>query len=245
MKKTMIWSAAMLLLVAAVSTADVYLEQVSRTSRASTSEGGGDSTTRIWFSDNAIRIEEPGGTMANITDFRADQLITLDLQNREYFSIPLSQVRDDLARASAGLKRRMQMNWRVETTDETETIAGYPCRVIRFHGRGEIVQERSSSPMKITMTYWVAENAPVPAELTRRLMDIMGLQDNPFVDSAVLGELRRLGGYPLKFRTTVEMDSITDEVEQTVTKLEVREIGPEFYKVPAEFKEIQPPAAGR
>jgi hypothetical protein len=241
MKKMLPLCAALLVCAAATASADIYLEQVSKSSRVHAADKSGEGLTRMWFSDQAIRIEEPGGTMINITDFRSDQLITIDHQNREYFTIPLSQVRDDLARASAGLKRRMQMNWRVEPTDESEIIAGYACKIIRFHGRGEIIQKSGSSPMKITMTYWVAEKAPVPAGLTRRLMDIMGLQDNPFVDSAVIGELTRMGGYPLKFRTTVEMDSITDEVEQTVTKIEVQQVPPDFYRAPANFKEIDQP----
>lgn len=221
--------------------ADIYIEQENKGSKNSATEADKDSTIKMWISEKAIRVEEPGGKMINIVDLENRQLITLDLENKEYFVIPLSDVHESFAKASANLKRRMQMKWRVENLDGRETISGYECYRVRFHGIGEITQNNQKDEMKVTLDYWLCSDTPVPEDLSKKLLEVMGMNNNPLIDQAIYKELASLKGYPVKFVTTMERGVTTDTVEQTVTKIEDVTVADGFYSIPQGFSEVNSP----
>lgn len=221
--------------------ADIYIEQENKGSKTSATEADKDSRIKMWISEDSIRVEEPGGKMVNIVDLANRQLITLDTENKEYFVIPLSEVHESFAKASANLKRRMKMKWRVENLSDTETVSGYNCMRVRFHGLGEITANSQVSEMKVTLDYWLSSGTPVPDDLSVKLLEVMGMNNNPLIDQAIYKELASLKGYPVKFVTTMERGSSTDVVEQTVTRIEEVTVEDGFYSVPMGYAEVSSP----
>jgi hypothetical protein len=221
--------------------ADIYIEQENKGSKTSASEAGQDTLIKMWISDKAIRVEEPGGKMANIVDLENRQLITLDLTNKEYFVIPLDDVHSSFVKASTNLKRRMNMKWRVETLEGVEKVAGYDCVKVRFTGLGEITANNKKSQMKVVLDYWLASGTPVPDDLAAKLLEVMGMNNNPLIDQAIYKELAALKGYPLKFVTTMERGHSTDVIEQKVTKIEDVTVADGFYSIPMGFQEVSSP----
>lgn len=240
MKKLLIMPALVLILaMAAPLSADIYIEQINRSSRNTDNSENG--VMRMWISEQAVRMEEPDGKTVHITDFANERLITLDNERKAYFVIPLDKVRNDFARASSRLKSRIEMNWRVEWTDKEEMISGFKCKLVRFHGRGTIAKEEGVSPLSITIEFWLSNDTGVPADFSDKLFQFLGMRDNPFVDSTVLKELNRIGGYPVKSVTSIEMDSISDTIEQTALNIESVNVEPGFYSVPEGYSLMQNP----
>ena len=236
---------AILLVIIAVALplkADIYVEQENKGTKTTASEAGDESTIKMWISEKAIRVEEPGGKMVNIVDLENSQLITLDTENKEYFMIPLSDIHSSFAKASTNLKRRMKMSWRVETLEGIEKILDYDCVKVRFTGLGEITTNSKKSEMKVTLDYWLSSDTPMPDEFSQKLLEVMGMNNNPLVDPAIYKELAALKGYPLKFVTTMERGVTKDVVEQTVTKIEEVTVADGFYSIPAGFEQVSSPA---
>lgn len=230
--------AALLLitLFATAAHADIYLEQKTTSKKNS----GEETLTSMYISNSAIRVEEPGGKIVNITDFQGKQLITLDTDNKEFFAIPLSQIKEDLRRGAGHFRNAVDMNWRMEVSPETREIAGYQTRKYVFHGRGEARNRQGSGGVSITLELWIGEGVPVPESINQRILDALGIDQNPFVDTAVVDEIRKLGGYPLRSVTTIEMDTVNDVIEQEVILLTQVEADPSRYHIPSEYQEIEP-----
>ena len=243
MRTTNCMLAALVLAVLATApvAADVYIEQSNRYSGDSSREGDENGVTRMWIAEQAIRIEEPGQQMVHITDLVNSRLITIDMDEREYYTIPLNQVRSDFQRAATMMRERMEVSWRVERSAEERTISGYSCRLLRFHGRGTMTRGDSFVPLQITIDYWMSSEAGLDLDIFMRLMSAVGLEQNPFIDQSVLRELRTVEGYPIRTTTSINMGSISDEVEQTVELIRVVDVEPDFYEVPADFEEIRTP----
>jgi hypothetical protein len=225
-----------IMLFAVSAAADVYLEQVTKSEK----NGGEKSLSKMYIGDGAIRIEEPGGKMVNITDFVGDRLITLDVDNKEYFTIPLEQIKQDIGQASAYFRKAVQMSWRVEDAGASDTIAGYQTRKIVFHGRGTATQQGGeNSEISITLAFWISEEVPVPAGINNRILDALGIEQNPFVTPAIVSELRKLSGYPLRTLTSIDMASVKDEITQEVTLISKIEDDPRRYEIPENFQQVE------
>jgi hypothetical protein len=226
---------ALLLLITPITFADVYLEQVTKNKK-----NNEETTTKLYISENAVRIEEPDGKIINITDFQSQRLITLDTENKEFFTIPLSQIKEDLARGAAHFRNSVSMNWRVEDSSERETIAGHNTRKIVFHGRGEAKNSQSAGDaISITLELWIANTVPLPEGINSRILDALGFEQNPFVDAVVVGEIKRMGGYPLRSITSIKMATVEDEITQEVLLVSEIAPDPQRFAIPADYKEIE------
>ena len=232
---------ALAVLAAAPAAADIYIEQSNRHSGDSSREGEENGITMMWISEQAIRIEEPGRQMVHITDLVNSRLITIDREERQYYVIPLSQVRSDFQRAAAMMRQRMEVSWRVERSAEEAAISGYSCRLLRFHGRGSMTRGDSFVALQITIDYWMSPEAELDLDVFMRLMSAVGFEQNPFLDQSVLSELRAMEGYPIRTATSISIGSISDEIEQTVELIRVVEVEPGFYEVPADFEQVTTP----
>ena len=242
MKKTFLTIAAvMLFCMIGMAHADVYVEKSNKSLGDSRSGSKQEWITKMWISDSAIRIEESEGEMINIMDFQNMKLITLDSKNKEFFVIPLDQVQKDFVRETANLKRRMNLNWRVEEVEGIEEIAGYESKLFRFHGRGDVLQNKKNAEMKITMSLWVSDATPASSATSEHLLEVMGLDKNPFVSEAVLNELKRIGGFHMKAIIESEMDGKKQGIEQTVIAMSEIDASRDLYSIPSGYKEVSSP----
>jgi len=228
-------------LLAAPAGADVYLEQENSHSGSSTSNQPSSGMTKMWISENSIRIEVSSSGTVHITDLAGARLITLDRTKREFFIIPLEQVRADLKRASERLKQRMHISWRIERIGEQETISGFDCMPIVFRGSGSLEQGGNFAPLDISVQFWVSRNTPISYDVFLKLMDVIGISQNPFMDTQVLNELRDLGGYPIKTVTSIKFEGVNDRIEQTVKVIREVEHDPSLYAIPEGYTEADKP----
>ncbi len=221
--------------------ADIYIEQLNKHSGASSSSQAGSGITKMWIAQQAIRVEEPGGKTIHITDLEGSRLITLDMTKREYFIIPLQQVRSDLERASARMRQRMQISWQIEHPGTTMEVSGHLCKPIVFRGSGSMDRGTNISPLEITIEFWIGEDVPVTFDAFLRLMDVIGAGQNPFMDDTILREIRGLEGFPMRTVTSIRMESINDQIEQIVQEIHELDYDPNLYAIPAGFREADKP----
>ena len=228
----------LLAIVAGPAAADIYIEQKTEHVGSSSSSSETSSISKMWISDGAIRIEEADGKSIHITDLRNNRLITLDTEKKEYVVIPLDQVRSDLEKASARMKDQMRLAWDIKSIEGIREISGYTCVGIRFRGQGGF--SNRTERISLTIDYWITNETEASVDVFLRVMDTIGLKQNPFIDERVLDELRSLGGYPIETITSIKMGTIDDRIEQTVLKMETVNVGAGFYAVPSGYTEAQP-----
>jgi hypothetical protein len=235
-------AAAMLAaLFAPAADADIYIEQLNSHSGTSGHSDSASGLTKMWLSNRAIRVEEPGGQTVHITDLDGSRLITLDMSKREYFIIPLQQVRSDLERASARLKQRMQISWRIEHAAGSQEISGFLCSPVIFLGSGRMDRGRDVAPLNLTIEFWISEQVDADFDVFLKLMDVIGGGQNPFMNAQIISELKKMKGFPIRTVTSINMDSIEDKIEQTVQVIRRLEYDPNLYAIPAGFVEAQRP----
>jgi hypothetical protein len=241
MKRGLFLLATMLVVATATATAaDIYIVKSNKTIGDSRSQEQ-EWMTRMWIAKDYIRIEEPEGKTVNITDFAKGELITLDTENNEYFTIPLKQIHDDFVRGAAGMKQRMDLKWRVEGPTDGGVIAGYKCKKIIFHGAGTVEINSRRVEQRITMTIWFSDQLVGVEETSQRLLEVMGLDKHPFLGESVLAELKRIGGFHLKAIVESEVDGKIQGVEQTVDEFSVVESDPTLFEIPAGYKQVSQP----
>jgi hypothetical protein len=243
MKRMRIALAAVVLaaLSAPQAHADVYIEQLNSHVGGGSQSQSAPGLIKMWLSNRAIRVEEPGGHMVHITDLEGLKLITLDMSKREYFIIPLEQVRSDLERASARLKQRMQISWQIEHPAGSQEISGFLCNPVIFHGSGHMERGPEVAPLNLTIEFWLSDGTGIDFNVFLRLMDAIGGGQNPFMDAMVINELKRMKGFPIRTVTSIKMDSIDDRIEQTVQVVHQLEYDPSLYAIPAGFQEADKP----
>ena len=239
--KKLVLLLAALVIAAVPASADIYIEKASKSLGNTGGDGTKEWVTKMWISDSRIRIEEPEGNMINITDFSQRSLTTLDTENKQFFVISLDQVQRDFIRSTARLKDSIDMNWRVEAVQDGGEIAGYPTKLVRFHGLGTMSAGSGQNELRITMSIWVSDEVPGLTSVADRILEVMGLDKNPFIGAAVLEELKRLGGFHLKAIVESEMDGKVQGVEQTVLLLEEIAAEPGRFEIPSGFEEISAP----
>jgi hypothetical protein len=197
--------------------------------------------TKMWVSENYIRTEEPEGNTISIMDFENRQLITLDSKAKQYFIIPMSQISQDFRRASQGMQSRMKMNWRIEEGTKEQDFVGFPCRMVRFHGVGTLNDGRSEKELRVTMTFWINDQLARENSSPGKLLEIMGLDANPFVTTDVMNELRKSGGFFLYSETESVMGDDRQGVVQEVTKVVRGEAPSSAFSIPVDYQRVQPP----
>lgn len=242
--KTLRISLVLFALIAVVPTlvsADTYIEQYNKYSGNANPDQPASGLTRMWIGNGHIRVEEPDGKMVHITDLENERLITLDIDKRQYFIFPLSQVRSDLQRVSSRMRQRMKLSWEVERPGGTKNISGFDCRVLRLEGRGRLEGGTGYSSLAISIEFWISVEPNLSMDTFFRLMDGIGLGQNPFLDQEVLSELRRMEGYPIQTVTSIRMDSISDRIEQTIREIRDVKHDPDLYAIPTGYVEAESP----
>jgi hypothetical protein len=218
-------------LLAAAAGGDVYFEQTTVTSTPG-SPGGPGVASRVWYSGKRMRME-PGGAAAGpafVLRLDTGQAWRLDPATRTALAIDVERLRSqaqmdlamagDLMGAEEGAARTAPLRAR-------KTIAGYPCRGYRITSAASV------------MDVYVTEDLPVGVEAFTDFLEWSGASQSL---AGLMGELRRLPGFPLQTRSRVTVLGEEHETVSTVTKVKVGPLAPALFERPREYRlQAEPP----
>jgi hypothetical protein len=212
--------AALLLLGLAApgGSGDVYFEQVTVARAPGTAPGPG-VASRVWYSGKKMRMEAGGVARGPALVLRLDtgQAWRLDPEKKTAAAVDLDQLRaqaqmdlamaGDLMGAEEGAARTTPLR--------AKTIAGYPCKGYRI-----------TSPASVLDVY-VTEALPVGMEAFADFLEWSGAAQSL---AGLIGELRRLPGFPLETRSRVTVLGTPHETVSTVTKVTVGPLAPALFE---------------
>jgi hypothetical protein len=219
------------LLAAATAGGDVYFEQTTVSTTTGSPAGPG-VASRVWYSGKRMRME-PGGAAAGpafVLRLDTGQAWRLDPATRTALAIDVDRLRSqaqmdlamagDLMGAEEGAARTVPLRAR-------KTIAGYPCRGYRITSAASV------------MDVYVTEALPVGIEAFTDFLEWSGASQSL---AGLMGELRRLPGFPLQTRSRVTVLGEEHETVSTVTKVKVGPLAPALFEPPTDYRlQAEPP----
>jgi hypothetical protein len=222
----MVTAATLLLgLTAAVAAGDVYFEQTTVSTTRGVAPGPG-VASRVWYAGKKMRMEagnERGGP-AFVLRLDTGRAWRLDPSKRTAIAIDVERLRTqaqmDLAMAG-DLMGAEEGAARTAPLREGKTIAGYPCRGYRI-----------TSPASVVDVY-VTDALPVGMDAFADFLEWSGATQSL---AGLMGELRRLPGFPLLTRSRVTVMGTAHETVSTVTKVEVGPLAPALFERPADYR---------
>ena len=213
------------LLSATAGGADVYFEQTTVSTTPGAAPGPG-VTSRVWYSGKRMRMEPGGAGSAPAFILRLDtgQAWRLDPATRTALAVDVDRLRSqaqmdlamagDLMGAEEGAARTVPLRAR-------KTIAGYPCRGFRITSAASV------------MDVYVTEALPVGIEAFTDFLEWSGASESL---AGLMGELRRLPGFPLQTRSRVTVLGQEHETVSTVTKVTVGPLAPALFERPRDYR---------
>ena len=210
---------------------DVYFEQTTVSSTTGSPAGPG-VASRVWYSGKRMRME-PGGAAAGpafVLRLDTGQAWRLDPATRTALSIDVDRLRSqaqmDLAMAG-DLMGAEEGAARTAPLHTGKTIAGYPCRGYRITSAASV------------MDVYVTEALPVGIEAFTDFLEWSGASQSL---AGLMGELRRLPGFPLQTRSRVTVLGEEHETVSTVTKVKVGPLAPALFERPGDYRlRAEPP----
>lgn len=223
--------ASLLLGLAAAAGGDVYFEQTTVSTTRGVAPGPGVSS-RVWYSGKKMRMEagnERGGP-AFVLRLDTGRAWRLDPATKTAVAIDVDRLRTqaqmDLAMAG-DLMGAEEGAARTAPLRERKTIAGYPCRGYRITSASSV------------MDVYVTDALPVGMDAFADFLEWSGATQSL---AGLMGELRRLPGFPLLTRSRVTVMGAEHETVSTVTKVEVGPLGPALFDRPADYRVQAEPA---
>lgn len=218
-------------ILAAAAAGDVYFEQTTVT-RTPGSEPGPGVASRVWYSGKRMRMEAGGAAAGPAIILRLDtgHAWRLDPAARTAVALDMDRLRSqaqmdlamagDLMGAEDGAARTAPLR-------ASKTIAGYPCRGYRI---------RSASSV---MDVYVTDALPLGVEAFTDFLEWSGASQSL---AGLMGELRRLPGFPLETRSRVTILGERHETVSTVTKVKVGPLAPALFEPPKDYRlRAEPP----
>ena len=207
----MLHALAALALAAAPVATDVYFEQTT-VPWADGKPAGAGVASRVWHGGQRLRMEAGGVSPSPALILRLDEgkayRVEPALKRVSVMSAERLRTRSQMDAAMAAELMGTDLDTRARTTGlpGERTIAGYRCRGFRVQA-GAMV-----------MDLWVTSALPVGMEAFAGFLDWSGAADSL---GPLLGEIRRLPGFPLQSRSRVTVLGGTQETVATVTKVKV------------------------
>ncbi len=179
-----------------------------------------------YYTSNASRIEMGDGTVM-IMDFDSMNMFRLNTRDKTYTQVNLSETgspgqmpREERQKMDKMMGEMMQ-SFQVTPTNDTKTIAGYPCRkyLISF--------------MQVRSEYWLSKDVRGYDEL-KSIGDRMSkyYAKNPMLKQMdVAGMMDKLDGFPVMTVTQMMKGTVTT----TLRKVEVGSLSPDLFQVPADY----------
>lgn len=219
------------LLASAATGGDVYFEQTTVVSAPGSPAGPG-VASRVWYSGKRMRME-PGGAAAGpafVLRLDTGQAWRLDPASKTALAIDVERLRSqaqmdmamagDIMGAEEGAARTTPLR-------AGKTIAGYACRGYRIRSAATV------------MDVYVTDALPVGMEAFTDFLEWSGASQSL---AGLLGELRRLPGFPLQTRSRVTVLGEEHETVSTVTKVKVGRLAPALFERPRDYRlQAEPP----
>ena len=200
-----------LALAAVPASTDVYFEQTT-VPWADGKPAGPGVASRVWHGGARLRMEAGGVSPSPALILRLDEgkayRVEPSLRRVSVMSAERLRVRSQMDAAMAAELMGTDVDARARTTalPGQRTIAGYPCRGFRVEA-GAMV-----------MDLWVTSALPVGMDAFAGFLEWSGAADSL---GPLLGEIRRLPGFPLQSRSRVAVLGGAQETVATVTKVKV------------------------
>jgi len=208
---------------AAARPADVYFEQKT-VPYADGKPAGEGVVTRVWYGGRNMRMEAGGAAPAPALILRLDdgKAWRLDPAEKKAYVMSADRLRArsqlDVATAADLMGATPDTRVKTEALPGERTIAGHKCQGFRVSG-GTVV-----------MDLWVTSALPVGVETFAGFLEWSGASDSL---GPLLGEVRKLPGFPLQSRSRVSVMGVTQETVATVTKVKVGAHPPGTFDPPA------------
>lgn len=204
--------------------ADVYFEQTVVTSTNGRPSGAG-VVSQVWYSGNRMRMEAGGvqGGPAFILRIDRGKAYRVDPEARTVTEIDAERLRaqSQLDLSMAGDLMGAAEDARTTPLAGGRSIAGYACQGYRIAG--------GSTQMEV----YVTRALPVGIEGFADFLEWTGAEA---ALGGVLGELRKLPGFPLETRTRVTVLGRVHETVSTVTSVKVGPQPASLFEPPRDFR---------
>jgi len=219
--------AALLFLATATARPQVYFEQ--RTVVRENGEGpGADVLSRVWYAGKRMRLEAgdaPGGP-ALLLRLDSGQAFRLDPERKTARQLDSTRLRAraqmDASVASDLMGGAGEGNARTATlTTPGKTVAGYACRGYRI-----------TAP-SLQMDVYVSDAIPLSVDLFADFLEWTGASQ---ALGGLLGEIRRLPGFPMETRSRVMVMGRMQETISTVTKVQIAPQPAALFEIPAGYR---------
>src|SRR5881628_3449750 len=190
--------------------AEVYFEQTTVAHAAGTAGGPG-VLSRVWYAGRRMRLEpgEASGGPALVLRLDRGKAYRIDPERKLAVELDLERMR---ARAQMDLALAGELMGGADGTARTtelpagKVVAGYSCRGYRIAAGG------------VSMDLYVSKAVPLGVDAFADFLEWSGASRSL---GGLLGEIRRLPGFPLQTRSRVEVMGELQETLSTVTKVSV------------------------
>ena len=220
----------LLLLLAGPGETDVYFEQLTVTSTGRPSGPG--VLSSVWFGGKKMRLEAgdvPGGP-ALLLRLDTGRAYRLDPARRTAVEIDVERLRarSHMDLAMAGDLMGVEEAARTRPLRARKTIAGYACRGFRITAGSTILD------------LYVTGAVPVGIDAFAEFLEWSGARQ---ALAGLMGEMRKLPGFPLETRSRVTILGRVHETVATVTKVTVGTHPPGVFEPPAGYRIVveEPP----
>jgi len=215
--------------------AEVYFEQTTVVRTAGGPSGAG-VLSRVWYAGRRMRLE-PGdarGGPALVLRLDRGQAYRIDPERKLAVRLDLERLR---ARAQMDLALAGELMGGAEGGARTtelaagKVVAGYSCRGYRIAAGG------------VAMDLFVSDAVPLGVDAFADFLEWSGASR---ALGGLLGEIRRLPGFPLQTRSRVEVMGEVQETLSTVTKVGLGPFPAALFEPPAGYRvELEPSPDGR
>jgi len=215
--------------------AEVYFEQTTLVrGRAGAAAAG--VLSRVWYAGRRMRLEpgEAEGGPALVLRLDRGKAYRIDPEHKRAVALDLERMR---ARAQMDLALAGELMGGADGTARTtelrvgKVVAGYACRGYRIAAGG------------VSMDLYVSKVVPLGVDAFADFLEWSGASRSL---GGLLGEIRRLPGFPLQTRSQVEVMGEVQETLSTVTKVSLGPFAAGLFELPPGYRlESEEPLAGR
>jgi hypothetical protein len=215
--------------------AEVYFEQTTLV-RASGGRATPGVLSRVWYAGRRMRLEpgEARGAPALVLRLDRGKAYRIDPEREVTVELDLERMR---ARAQMDLALAGELMGGADGTVRTtelqvgKVVAGYACRGYRIAAGG------------VSMDLYVSKSVPLGVDAFADFLEWSGASRSL---GGLLGEIRRLPGFPLQTRSQVEVMGEVQETLSTVTKVSLGPFAAGLFEPPPGYRlESEEPLAGR
>jgi Domain of unknown function (DUF4412) len=219
-----LFAPTLLLVQLAARPAEVYFEQT--TVVGAQAAGGAGVQSRVWYAGRKMRLEsgDTRGGPALVLRLDENKAYRIDPERKVTTELDLERLR---ARAQMDLALAGELMGGTETAARTtpmksaKTVAGYSCRGYRITA--------GSAAMEL----YVSEAVPLGVDAFADFLEWSGASR---ALGGLIGEIRRLPGFPLQTRTRVEVMGEVQETLSTVTRVAVGPFPAALFAPPAGYR---------